>query len=280
MLLFLATACYQLDGFFFNPTVVDAYTLGGDIVPADCQEMVSFDGEAGTLYGAWVHQPQAADESCEPGGRNEDVPVVVFFHGNADNLDGYWNHLEFYWQSGYEVFEFDYRGYGRSVGDPSFDGVIADGATAIAYVEDTTDLPSTDLVFIGESLGGFVVVHNLTDTPPKALITEDMFANTQKMLDDGTDLDLPSGWFFVDNFDNVPAVHNMPPEVPYLVAHGTADDYIEPEHAEMVYKAAGATAKHLLMVEGANHNTMLETDPDTVRTWVECWITQTCPTEE
>ena len=275
-LLLLLAACYQLDGFFFNPTVVEAYTLGGDVIPTSCQELVSFDGTGGSLYGAWAHSPVDVATECVDAAADPDVPVVVYFHGNSENIDGYWDQIEFYWQSGYEVFIFDYRGYGRSWGEPSFDGVIADGRLAIDYVSATTGLASTELIYVGLSLGGFVSVHNLVDTPPGILITQDMFANTQKMLDDGTQLDMPSGWFFEQNYDNTIPLRSMPTEIPYLVTHGDSDTYIQPEHAQLVFDAAGATTKRLFLVPGVDHADAIVEAPEILRPEIDCWIRQDC----
>lgn len=278
-LLLTLAGCYSLDGFFFAPTRVEAYALGGDVIPTACQELVSFDGPDGTLYGAWAHSPVGAATDCEGGEIDPAAPIVVYFHGNAANIDGYWDQVAFYWESGYEVFIFDYRGYGRSAGEPDFDGVIADGGAAIRYVEDQAETPAADLVYIGLSLGGFVAVHNLAETTPAVLITEDMFASTQKMLDDGTDLDLPAGWFFNENFDNVRAVAEMPTELPYLVVHGEADDYIQVEHAHLVYEAAAATTKRLVLLPGVGHADAVADAPELLRPEIECWVRQDCPEE-
>ncbi|MBM4368518.1 MAG: alpha/beta hydrolase [Deltaproteobacteria bacterium] len=272
----LLLGCYSLDGFFFSPVAVDAYALGGDVIPADCQELVDFEGDAGSLYGAWGHQPEDGEASCAPGTPNADADVLLFFHGNAENIDHYWTDVEFYWQSGFEVFVFDYRGYGRSAGDPSHDGVIADGAAAIHYVEESTGLESTEMVFVGLSLGGFVSIHNIDKRPPRAFVTEDMFASAQTLLDQGTLLDLPQGWLFVETFDNLAAARKMPPEVPYLVVHGEKDDYIQPENARLVYEAAASDNKYLFLVPGMDHAETITEAPDVFRPWLECWAEQTC----
>ncbi len=277
--LLLLAGCYQLDGFFFNPEAVDSYTLGGDVIPMTCQELVTFDGEAGSLYGAWAHQPDTPGENCEAGVANPAAPVVIFFHGNADNIDTYWQYSEMLWELGFESFHFDYRGYGRSGGDPSFDGVIADGAAAIAYTSETTGLPSNEIAFIGLSLGGFVAVHNLEETPPGALITMDVFANSQKMLDDGTTLDLPAGWFFEENYDNLGPLRKMSPDIPLLVLHGGADDYIQPEHAALVFEAAAANVKDLVLIEGADHNESLVVDPKLLKEKIGGWVDTHLTTE-
>ncbi len=279
MILSLLVGCYSLDGFFFQPGTVEAYTLGGDVIPASCQELVSFDGEAGTLYGAWAHQPAVEGADCEDTVPNPDAPMVVYFHGNAANIDEYWPQVEFHWALGHEVFIVDYRGYGRSWGDPDFDGVIADGRAAVAHVEDRTGLDPTELVYVGLSLGGFVAVHLLEDAPPGVLITEDMFANTQKMLNDGTDLDLPSGWFFTEHFDNLGPLRRMPPTIPTLVTHGAEDDYIQPEHAELVFAAAAAETKELFLVPGVGHADAVADAPELYAPQIDCWVRQDCAEE-
>ncbi len=272
-LLFVLLGCYQLDGFFFNPDVVDAYTLGGTVIPSTCQELVSFDGEGGTLYGAWAHQPLETGGDCEAGAHHPTATTVIFFHGNAENIDGYWEYSELIWSAGYEALNFDYRGYGRSAGSPTFDGVIDDGAVAIEYASAKSGRGPEELVHIGLSLGGFVAVHNLKDGAPSVLITMDMFASTQKILDDGTTLDLPAGWFFEENFDNLAPLREMPAATPYLVVHGANDTYIQPEHARLVYAAAASTDKSLELIEGADHADAIEVAPkvlsDTLTGWID-----------
>lgn len=272
----LLSGCYQLDGFFFQPTELDAYALGGEIIPATCQSEVSFEGEVGTLYGAWAHQPRAPETECEPTEFNPDADVLVFFHGNADHIDAYWPMVEFYWESGFETFTFDYRGYGKSDGEPDHDGVIRDGASAAEYVQEATGLSSSEVVYVGLSLGGFVSIHTIDEYPPRAYITQDMFASAQVLLDQGTLLDLPQGWFFVDEFDNLTAAKKMPPEVPYLVVHGAKDTYIQPANAQLVFDAAASTQKELFLVPNVDHADTIELAPEVYRPWVECWARQDC----
>ena len=276
LFLLALTGCYQLDGFFFQPTALDAYALGGDVIPLTCQAEVSFDGEAGTLYGAWAHQPLGATADCEAGESNPDADVLVFFHGNADHIDAYWPMIEFFWESGFETFTFDYRGYGKSDGEPDHDGVLNDGAQAARYVIDATGRPSNDVVYVGLSLGGFVSIHIVDQFPPRAYITQDMFASAQTLLDQGTLLDIPQGWLFVESFDNLGAARRIPRDVPYLVVHGANDTYIQPANAQLVYDAAAADVKELFLVPNVDHADTIDVAPDVYRPWVECWARQDC----
>lgn len=265
MILVALAGCMTMDGFFFGNERLSTYALDSDVVPAANLEEVVFDGEAGELYGAWAHQDA-------PG-----APVLLYFHGNAAHIDHYMDKVGTYWSMGYEVFVFDYRGYGKSEGTPTHDGVIADGAAAIAFVEDATGLTTDRIAFHGLSLGGFVAIHNADDYPPRTLVTEDMFASGQKLMNDGSGLDLPSGWMLEDDWDNAAAAAAV--HVPYLVIHGASDTYIQPSHAEAVYAAAN-DPKKLWLVPGADHAEADVVDPAAYAENVTCWVDQTCPAAE
>lgn len=261
----LLAGCMTMDGFFFNGTPTDAYTLGYDVIPEANVEEVAFDGPYGsTLYGVWAHQPAL------------DAQRFLYFHGNADNIDAYWQRVEFYWEMGYETFIFDYRGFGKSEGDPTYDTVMADGLAAVDYVDGLYGRGTDHIVYHGLSLGGAVAIHAAVDRPPQVLITEDMFASAQKLIDDGSGLELPDGWFVEDEWDNVAAARQV--FRPYLVMHAAEDDFVQPSNAEVVYSFANEP-KRLWLVPGANHDTSPDVAPDDYRDHVRCWVDQNCPNE-
>lgn len=262
----LLTGCMSLDGFFFAGTRASAYTLGYEVIPVEQVEEVSFEGDR-TLYGVWAHQ------------EDENAPVLLYFHGNAENIDGYWEAVERLWGYGYEVFIFDYQGYGRSEGDSSYDAVISDGIAASDYVAETTGLSSEEFYYYGLSLGGFSSIHTSLERPPKTLTTESMFASANQLGDQGMGLDLPPGWFFNDPFDNTEAAAALS-GVPYLIMHGEDDDYINITNGEAVYAAANEP-KVFWPVPGGNHTTIPEVDPEGYEEHVRCWTLQGegCPAE-
>ncbi|UPT75824.1 MAG: lysophospholipase [Elusimicrobiota bacterium] len=57
--------------------------------------------------------------------------TIVHFHGNGENMTSHY--LFVYWLAleRWNVFTFDYRGYGASGGEKSIAGSVADGAAAI-----------------------------------------------------------------------------------------------------------------------------------------------------
>ena len=64
--------------------------------------------------------------------QGESRGTLLFLHGNAENIS---THIRSVWwlpKHGYNVFLFDYRGYGRSEGNPTLDGSLLDLRAAMA----------------------------------------------------------------------------------------------------------------------------------------------------
>ena len=56
------------------------------------------------------------------------------------------------------VFVYDYRGYGRSRGNPIERGCVADGMAAQRWLAEREGVNCEDITIIGRSLGGGVAV--------------------------------------------------------------------------------------------------------------------------
>ena len=83
--------------------------------------------------------------------------TVIFTHGNAGNISHRVEKLKFFNGLGCNVFIFDYRGYGRSQGRPSEEGLYIDTKSAYDYLLSRTIIPEK-LIGYGESLGGAFII--------------------------------------------------------------------------------------------------------------------------
>jgi len=89
----------------------------------------------------------------------------------------YWLALE-----GYDVFAFDYRGYGGSGGTKSVPGSVADGAAALAYARQKA--PGLPVVVIGQSLGGALALASLDRDGGKgvrAMVLDSTFSSYRRV---------------------------------------------------------------------------------------------------
>ncbi|MGZ7033521.1 MAG: alpha/beta hydrolase, partial [Thermoanaerobaculia bacterium] len=79
----------------------------------------------------------------------------VFCHGNTGNLTTSADVIPHLLNAGFNVLMFDYRGFGRSSGRPSFAGVVADGVTASRFHDQIRPKELPTLLY-GFSLGGAI----------------------------------------------------------------------------------------------------------------------------
>lgn len=87
--------------------------------------------------------------------------TVVQFHGNAENMSSHFTSLVWLIDEGYNLFTFDYRGYGGSGGEPTQAGIYLDGMAALDKAWELR----TGLKFIvyGQSLGGAILMRAFED---------------------------------------------------------------------------------------------------------------------
>jgi fermentation-respiration switch protein FrsA (DUF1100 family) len=71
---------------------------------------------------------------------------------------------------GYNVFAFDYRGFGRNRGRPSESGLYEDGLAAYRYMVETLRIPPSRIVLAGRSLGSAVAVELSTRVSSAGLL--------------------------------------------------------------------------------------------------------------
>jgi fermentation-respiration switch protein FrsA (DUF1100 family) len=92
--------------------------------------------------------------------------LFVQFHGNAQNLSAHYLQLAWVLKQGYDLFVFDYAGYGQSEGEASRPSSIESGRAALQFVSDsllTAEPPPPRLVLVGQSLGGAILMRCFAD---------------------------------------------------------------------------------------------------------------------
>ncbi len=194
--------------------------------------------------------------------------TVVFFHGNADNLAGHRGPMVWLAREGYRVVAFDYRGYGRSGGSPTIEGVHRDGDDGLAWALDAWG--GGPLWVLGQSLGAAVAIHAVAVSPAKdrigLLVADSGFAGYRRIVRDKVaatvvlwPFQAPLAWGVDDRFSPERWISRVRP-VPVLILHGTRDRVVPVSHARRLYELA-LEPKGLWLVAGAGHLGALA-DPD------------------
>jgi pimeloyl-ACP methyl ester carboxylesterase len=193
------------------------------------------------LHGWWI-----SPSDDHPAG-----PVLLWCPGNAGNISHRLEHLRPLVREGITVMIFDYRGYGRSGGHPSEQGLYADAEAALEYALKQRGVVPERVVAYGQSLGSAVAAHLASRHPKLAgLILETPFPSVKaaaRLLYSG----MPVDGLLRAKFDTASSLEQV--RVPVLVMHGDRDTILPLSLGEAVYEAAHAP-KEWFLIRGADHN--------------------------
>lgn len=175
--------------------------------------------------------------------------VLLFFHGNAGNISNRGETLAIFHRLGLNIFIFDYRGYGRSKGDPSEEGLYTDAEAAWDYLRDKKGFAPGQIILDGRSLGGAVAAKLATEVKPAALILESTFSSVKDLAAERYPI-LSRLIMLRFAFDTLSRINKI--TCPLLVVHSTDDEIIPFYLGKKIYDAA-TVPKSLLRLNG-DHN--------------------------
>jgi fermentation-respiration switch protein FrsA (DUF1100 family) len=181
-----------------------------------------------------------------PGTRPE---TLLWFHGNAGNISHRLDNLRLlHDQVGTAVFLFDYRGYGRSEGQPSERGLYEDARAALQHFVTRRGVPREDLIYFGRSLGSGVAIELATEATPRGLILETPFVSIRAMA---RSLFGPLAVVAPSSFDNLSKSPRL--KCPKLFIHGDSDSLVPYAQGRELFEAA-LPPKAFYTIRGADHN--------------------------
>ena len=190
------------------------------------------------------------------------VGTIVQLHGNAENISTHFTSLAWMPARGFNVFSFDYRGYGGSEGEPTLEGAQIDIDAAMDAVFARSDIDKDRIVMYGQSLGGALAAYHVAHSPNhdrlRALVLESAFSDyvgivREKLADHW--FTWPFQWLpqltVDDRFSPLPTMAKISP-LPLLVLHGDQDAVVPVQEGKRLYDAA-LEPKQLWIVPGAGH---------------------------
>ncbi|NNG14116.1 MAG: alpha/beta hydrolase, partial [Gammaproteobacteria bacterium] len=178
-------------------------------------------------------------------------------HGNGGNISHRGDSLAIFHRLGFNVFIFDYRGYGRSDGVPGERGLYEDAATAWQYLVEQRGFAGNDIVLFGRSLGATIAAKLAAEVEPAGLIMESSFSSARGFAQ--AVLPLLSRMVVMRyRFDTAGYVRRV--TCPVLVAHSPDDDIIPFQLGQAVYAAANQP-KTFLTMQGDHNSGFLQSQP-------------------
>ncbi len=176
--------------------------------------------------------------------------TILVCHGNVENISTHAMLDLWLIDAGYNLFIFDYRGYGRSEGRPDVKGVNQDAEAALETLLFTLPREKKDdnIIVFGKSLGGaisvYTVANSLHKSRIKALVLDSAFSDYRTIAREkiagtiiGWPFQYPLSWLVNDDYSPVKYIKEVSP-VPVVIIRGNDDRVVPGHHGTILYNAA------------------------------------------
>lgn len=183
--------------------------------------------------------------------------TLLFFHGNAGNISHRGDSVIIFHRLGLNVLIFDYRGYGRSGGSPSEDGLYRDATAAWRYLTQIRGVTGSQIVLFGRSLGGAVAAELASRVQPGGLILESSFSSARDVANALFPL-LSRLIILRYNFPAASAIQHA--KGPVLVLHSPQDDIIPYGLGRRLFDAA-PEPKTFFDLQGDHNSGFIRSQP-------------------
>lgn len=183
--------------------------------------------------------------------------TILFFHGNAGNIEHRLDKIKMLRDTGLNIFIIDYRGYGLSQGDPSEEGLYLDAEASYDYLINERKIDSYKIIVYGESLGCAVSVKLASEREVGALILEGAFSSAKDMAKKYYPF-LPL-FVFADRYNSWSRIRDI--NAPKLFIHSKEDEIVPINLAEKLYNAAECP-KYFTELGGGHNTAFLDSSPD------------------
>lgn len=213
--------------------------------------------------GDWQAKPAAAEDvffQAADGTRlhgwlavhDEPTAVVLYAHGNAGNITHRSDTLQrLHHDLGCTVLMFDYRGYGKSEGRPSEQGVLLDGQAASDLLARRAGVARSDLLLMGRSLGTAVAVDLAARDGARGLVLYSGFPSLPEVAARHYPW-VPVRWLMRTRMNSLAKIQNY--HGPLLQAHAAADEIITEELGRQLFEAAPMDQKTWFTLGNSTHN--------------------------
>ena len=154
------------------------------------------------------------------------APAVLVFHGNGELVDDSRDFAEVWRDLGASVLLVEYRGYGRSDGEPGIGGCKGDSLEWFDRVAARPEVRRNLILAHGFSLGGIFAAELAGERPVAGLALEGTVASLSEAAHDRY------VWILLtrERFDATAVLRRLDPRVPVLLTHGWRDGVVSFRH--------------------------------------------------
>jgi pimeloyl-ACP methyl ester carboxylesterase len=159
------------------------------------------------------------------------------------------------WDFGYNVFAFDYRGFGDNAGMPTEEGLYADATAAFEHLTQGEGVSASQVILAGRSLGSSVAVDLATRVDAAGLL---LFSPIDSVPSVGARLYpwAPVRWLARYSFNNRVKAGRI--SRPVILVYGSGDGFMPSGEARLLFQAFRGPRVMLETSGGHHHSGFIE----------------------
>ena len=178
--------------------------------------------------------------------------VILYFHGNAGDLQRWGTIAEYFVDKSYDVLVMDYRTYGKSTGKLSEEALYNDAQLCYNYLRD--HCAEDQITVYGRSLGTGIASYIAAKNNPKQLILETPYYSITDVAEHRFPF-LPVKRLLkykLPSYDFLQSVRCA-----ITMIHGTNDMVVPLSSAEKLVEAAPKNNTEFVIIENGSHNDLI-----------------------
>jgi pimeloyl-ACP methyl ester carboxylesterase len=173
--------------------------------------------------------------------------IVLFFHGNMNNIEHYKQYPFLFTKNGYEIWMIDYPGFGKTTGKRT--ERIMYEQSVIMYELAGKEISADSILIYGKSLGTGLASYVASEKKSRILILETPYYNISELAGD-----LFPMYSFIPltrySFPNGEYLKKI--KTPVIIFHGTKDRIVPYHHGKRL--AEENKLVELVTIENGRHN--------------------------
>lgn len=228
--------CSNLTSLFFYPQ--QEYLRTPNNINLAYEEVIT-NAADGTELHSWFLP------AMETKNQNADSPIVLFLHGNAENISTHIGSVYWLPEQGVDVFLLDYRGFGRSKGDAYVPAIFEDVESSLIWLRKR--FPQRKIFIFGQSIGSAIATTSMAlfkdEYQLSGLILDSSFTGYRDISQEVTGSHMitwpvwPLTWLLPTQWDPQNHIADVSPS-PILMFHSKEDSVLPYEMGRELYDIA------------------------------------------
>jgi alpha-beta hydrolase superfamily lysophospholipase len=179
--------------------------------------------------------------------------IILYFHGNRQNVERYANYAQLFTKPGYEVWMMDYPGFGKTTGTRTEQNLYSDAM--LLYNMARNQIPADKIIMYGKSIGTGIASYVAANNPCQQLILETPYYSINALAMHYFPI-YPVALLTRYSLPNYKHIQNV--QAPVTIFHGTNDEIIPYQHAVRLKNMLPNL--QLVTVQGGKHNNLIDHD--------------------